>query len=247
LSKKAVWLLIAILTGSVFLPGCLTLTLGTKINSNGSGQRSIDVAIDKSFAGILEESVKGTGTSSLKKQMTEGLPKGATFRQFQRGNKIHYETVFSFDSIDELNQINRKLAQEEKGQALSSNKIVLDRKDRLFFITYRFYENFPASRNETTSQVKQLVQPFTVTYRLWLPGKISKANGEKITENRATWYINAGKGTEVSARSYIIRWWAIIVAGAFALTLIITAAAVILSRSKKSIQPEAAPIERSQT
>lgn len=236
-------LLIALLVGSVFLPGCLTLTLNTKINPNGSGERSIDVAIDESFAGILEESVKGTGTPSLEKQMTKGLPKDATFRQFRRGKKVHYETAFSFDSIDELNQINQKSAREETGQTPRSNKIALDKKDWLFFVTYKFYENFPASQPETTSQAKQLIQPFTATYKLSLPGRISKANADKTKGNSATWYISPSKGTEVNARSYYVRWWAIIIAVVLLLLIIVGLVIIFLPKlmKKRSAEPTPSP------
>lgn len=235
--SKMILLTAAIFIGLLFLPGCLTFTIDTRLNPDGSGQRSLDIAIDQSFADILETKARESEELSLEETLKKDLPKGTDFRKFSREGKVHYETTFLFENIDELNQINRDLTKNGSGQRPASEKITLDKKDWLFFVNYRYFEKFTASQTTSSTQ-KQLVQPFTAVYKLSLPGKITKANAEKVKRNSATWYINPLKGGEIKASSFYIRWWTIILAVSLILVLMGGSIYFIRQRSIRSKKVE---------
>lgn len=238
---KRIFLLFAAMFISLSLTsGCLTYTIETKLDPDGSGQRSIDIEVDQSFALILEENAKGDEALSLEKELKEGLPEGATFRRFSRGEKIHYETRFSFDSAEELNKINQSLSKKEKGQTPRSDLITLDRKDLFFVVNFQFHEKFAPSQKSADIQKNKLIPPFTAVYKLTMPGELVKTNAEKVKSNQATWYINPLKGGEIKATSYYVRWWAVILAAVVLLTVVIAIAATLWLRlKKKTPQPEA--------
>ncbi len=202
--KKEVATLIAVSVFSLILSGCITFTFETKINSDGSGRRIQDIALESSFARMLESAAKRSGKPSLKEELKKNLPKEGKLRIYTKKGKVHYEVSFYFKDIDELNRINKKLSAVRD---ISTN-VKLTKKDSIFLALYDFQEKIPPLEATELEQL-EMIGACSVVYKLNMPGKIIKANTNEIEGETAIWDINPFKGKEIRAKSRYIRWWAI--------------------------------------
>ncbi len=227
--KKIYYLLFSILLiFALFLSGCVTFTVTTKINPNGSGKRIIDVAIDENLITLLEAQAKKEGQISLEEQLKKDLPQEANFKKYSQEGKVHYESSFNFSDIEELKKINEKMGEDKKSPQPKSSNIKLIQKNFLFFSNYTFLESFP-SLKKATPEEKRLAQVFSVVYNLTLPGKLTKANTSEVKEGTATWRINPIEGGKVEASSVYVRWWAIILIAVIVLVILFALFGAVVS------------------
>ncbi|MDI6822275.1 MAG: hypothetical protein QMD66_05405 [Actinomycetota bacterium] len=196
--------LIAVSVLCLILSGCITFTFETKINPDGSGRRIQDIALESSFARMLESAAKKSGKTSLKEELKKNLPKEGKLRIYTKKGKVHYEVSFDFKDIDELNRINKKLSAVRD---ISTN-VKLTKKDSIFLALYDFQEKIPPLEATELEQL-EMIGAYSIVYKLNMPGKIIKANTNEIEGETAIWDINPFKGKEIRAKSRYIRWWAI--------------------------------------
>ncbi|MEW6188543.1 MAG: hypothetical protein AB1466_00290 [Actinomycetota bacterium] len=203
--EKKVATLIAVSVFCLILSGCIiTFTFETKINPDGSGRRIQDIALESSFARMLESAAKKSGKPSLKEELKKNLPKEGKLRIYTKRGKVHYEINFDFKNIDELNRINKKLSAVRD---ISTN-VKLTKKDSIFLVLYDFKEKIPPLE-ATELERLEMLEACSVVYKLTMPGKIIKANTNEIEGETAMWDVNPFKGKEIRAKSRYIRWRAI--------------------------------------
>lgn len=226
--KKLILGFVLLLISIFMLSGCITYTLKTTINPNGSGSRIIDAAIDKTY-------VEQFG-SNLEEGLKKGAPKEAKFKTYTKDNQQHYEIIFEFKNIDDLKDISKKMSGNEQGPNISDVKLKIT--DFFVIATYEFSENIPGSGEEVKKDaldLGQLSSAFSLNYELTLPGKITKANTEKIEGSTASWEIDSTKGKKIEATSTYVRWWAIIIVAIVLVGIIVVISIFILtSRRKKA-------------
>jgi len=211
LKKKPLFLLSAvIIILMLLLPGCITATYETKLNSDGSGERIQDLAIDESFAGMLDSSGAVQGKKSLEEELKASMPKDAKYKKFTKEGKVHHQIIFKFKNIDELNKANKKLNEDSDVPQAKGAK--LEKADYLIFATYKFTDEFPGgSKSNLNAEEEQIAKAISINYKLTLPGKITKAKQtDDIEDDTATWQINPIEGGKIEATSRYIRWWLII-------------------------------------
>lgn len=246
--KKKSWLLFSIflLCLALILPGCITATYETKVNSDGSGQRIQDLAIDESFAGLLDSSAELKGKGGLEAELKKNMPKDAKYKKFTKEGKVHHQVTFDFKDVDELNKINKQL--NTNSDVPKTVEAKLEKAEYLVFATYKFRDEFPAtSKGEMKPEEEQLAKAMSVTYKLTLPGKITKAEkAEDIKDDTATWHVSPTQGGKVEATSRYVRWWLIIVL-LFALIFIVIVSAILIflgvrkkkyAGSQEPVQPQ---------
>jgi len=237
LKKRSFALLIVmILCLALILPGCITASYETKINPDGSGERIQDLAIDESFVGALESSAALQGKGSIEDELKKNMPKDAKYKKFTKDGKVHYQVTFDFKDMNELNRIDKKLNKDS--DTPKSVEAKLSKNDFLIVATYKYTDKFPESKTKMKPEEEQLAKAFSVSYKLSLPGKITKANTDEIENNTATWHISPVKGGKIEATSRYIRWWLIIaVAVTFLLIIIISVVLIFLGLRKKKPTP----------
>ncbi len=231
---------ILILIAILILPGCITATYETKINSDGSGQRIQDLAIDESFAGILESSETLQGKKGLEEELKKNMPKDAKYRKFTRDGKVHHQITFDFKDIDELNTINKNLNKSSDVPTAAGAR--LSKTEFIVFANYKFTDELPAQpKSEMKPEEEKVAKAISVTYKLTLPGKISKAGGTgEVENNTATWHISPTQGGKIEATSRYVRWWLVIVLLVVTLLIIMISGILIFLglRRKKPPLPE---------
>jgi len=210
--KKKSFSLLVILAISLalILPGCISTTYEIKLNLDGSGENKQDLAIDESVAGLMESSEQLSGEKSLEERLKESMPKDGKYKKFTKEGKIHHQITFNFKDVDELNKINQKL--KKISNVSTPVKAKLERVDFLVFASYTFTNKFPAaSKSDQSEEEEKMADATSITYKLTLPGKITKANTDEIEKDTVTWNINPTKGGKIEASSQYIRWWLVIV------------------------------------
>ncbi len=236
--KTSAWLWILVLSFALILPGCITASFETKIGPDGSGERIQDLAIDETFVGALESSANLQGKGGIEGELKKNMPKGAKYKKYTKEGKVHYQIIFNFDDIDELNKINKTLNKDSDTPKSIEAKLV--KRDALVFATYKYTDEFPESKTKMKPEEEQIAKAFSVSYKLTLPGKITKANTDEIESGEATWHISPIKGGKIEATSRYVRWWLIIVlAVVFSFIIIISGVLIFVGlRKKKSAAPE---------
>lgn len=223
----------------IVLPGCVTFSIGTEINSDLSGKRVYDVAVDESFASLLEAS-KEKG-EDVETQMKKGAPEGSKYKTFKKGGKVHYEVSFPFSNLEDLkSKIAKMSGSSKEGQSPKSTVASLEKKDMLVFATYTFEENFPAApKTKESKQFEQFAKAFSVTCKVKMPGSITSASGGQIKGDTATWSFNLTDGKKIKVTSRYVRWWLIIVVIAVSLGLLlaIVIGALFLRKPKARPRP----------
>jgi hypothetical protein len=245
--KSFLLLLVLILSLALILPGCITASFETKINPDGSGERIQDLAVDEAFIGALESSATLRGKGSIEDELKKNMPKDAKYKKFTKDGKIHYQIIFDFKDVDELNRINKKLNKDS--DTPKSVEAKLSKTDFLVIATYKYTDEFPKSKSKMKSENEQLARAFSVSYKLTLPGKITKANTDEVENNTATWHISPVEGGKIKATSRYIKWPLIIViAVALLLIVIILGILIFFSlRKKKPATPEQQQTPEQQT
>ncbi len=205
------------------------------MKSDGSGSRTIDIAIDKSFAQVMESTPSSEDSKNIEEEMKKNLPKGGKFRKYDKDDKTHYQMNFDFKNIKDLKAKNKKLSDSEEGLAFENIKF--DKKDYLILATYSYSEEISQTDEQTsTPESEELTKSFSLEYKLTLPGEITDAkNTDKIKDGTATWNLSFVEGGKISAKSQLIRWWLIIIlaVAVFILFLIIIIAIILVIRSRK--------------
>lgn len=243
LQRKWFCLLVA-LVATIFVSGCINFTYKTEINPNGSGKRTIDIALDKNFQSLLESTTAKKDQGSFEEQTKKNLPEGGKLRTYTKGDKAHYEISFKFDSIKDLQKTTQQMS-KGSSQGPQASQVNLSRKDYLLFATYTFSEKFPASDEDITPSEKKLTESlakiFSLDYKLKMPGKFTSSNADEIKEGTATWHLNVAEGGEVKATSRYIRWWAVILVLIFLLLLLVILIAMGIAAARRKKTPPAKP------
>lgn len=222
--------LVLLLASLLILPGCISIAMDTKINPDGSGTRTVDIAIEKSVAQFMEDQTK------------KSTPKGGKYRSYTKGDDKHYEISYKFKNIKELREMNEEMGTKGSSGTPQSKRIDLKKKDYLFLVDYTFVEEFPSS--ESSKQTSQLDQAISIRYKVTLPGKITKAKkADEKTETSATWDLTSTKGGKIEVSSRYIRWWTIILAAVIAVGLIILIALIILLKRRAKRTSGTAKVE----
>ncbi len=217
------FLLIPAILLTLILPGCISTTYEIQLNLDGSGENKQDLAIDESVAGLMKSSEQLSGEKSLEEKLKESMPKDGKYKKFTKEGKIHHQITFKFKDVDELNKINKKL--KKISNVSTPVKAKLKKTDFLVFGSYTFTNKFPeASKSDQSEEEEQMADATSITYKLTLPGKITKANTDEIEKNTGTWDIDPTKGGKIEASSQFIRWWLIIVLIVLFLLVIVAAA-----------------------
>lgn len=241
--NKSFWLLLIFtLCMALVLPGCITATFETKINSDGSGQRIQDIAIDESFAGLLESADASKGKKGLEEELKANMPKDAKYKKFTQDGKVHYQITFDFKDLDQLNKISTQL---NKGSDIpKATDAKLAKTEYIIFANYKFSDEFPSG---TTSKLKpeeeQIAKAISINYKLTLPGTITEAKKtDEIDSDTATWHITRAKGGKIEATSRYVRWWLVITLLAALLFMAIIAGILFfLGMRKKKPAPVESP------
>ncbi len=212
MSKIKIFFISLLIISLFSLTGCIDYVIKTEVKENGSGSRSIDLAIDKSFAKVMETAPSGGESKNIEEEMKDALPEGGKFRKYEKGDKSHYQITFDFKDIDDLKKKNEKFAGSEDGLSFKNTKLV--KRDYIVFATYKFSEEIEstqASSEANSPQAEQLTQSFSLKYQLSLPGEITKTeNKGKIDKDTAAWELSFTEGGKISATSQIVRWYIII-------------------------------------
>lgn len=231
--RLSLLLLVIFLTAPLILPGCITYSFETKISPDGSGKRTLEVAMDE---GLADTTGTRTEETDIEGELKEGAPKDAKYKTYTKEGKVHYQVSFPFKNVDELNKTNSEMGSGKKeGQAPKTNDIKLDRKDWLVYATYKFSERFPSTKG--AGQLKELTESFSVTYKLTLPGEITEATTDDIEKGTATWDFNLSDGKKIEASSRLVRWNRIIIIGGVILGLIIFLFLIVIFTRKPRSKP----------
>lgn len=238
--KKKSFLMLSslVLILTLLLPGCITVTYETKINSDGSGQSIQDRAIDESFASMLESSEALQGNKGIEDALKKNMPKDAKYKKFTKDGKVHHQITFDFQDVDELNKTNKKLKKISNVPIAVEAK--LEKADFVVFANYKYTNEFSSgSKGDMKPEEEQVAKASSITYKLTLPGTITKAeNTDEVDGSTATWHINPTQGRKIEATSRYIRWWLIIVLlVAILLIIIISGILIFLGLRKKKPAP----------
>lgn len=235
-TKLFLSLLVALILSNSFLLGFIYPNIQTTINGDKSGSIVVDVGLSSQLVLVIESTIKQV----LWKEVRKNLPKEIRLQTYQEGDLVHYKTFANFNNID-----SPKFKMPKTKKTVSSG-IHLKTEDKLFLITYKFSQKLdlkPAWKRylpkNLPPQVSQVLEATKITYRLTMPGEITKANTKDVVGSSAAWQIEVGKPTELQATSRIIRWRAVLLFGTLAIvSLGLVGAVIIKARVQREKQQE---------
>jgi hypothetical protein len=194
-SRFALGLIAIVVVGAVLLSGCLTIRSETVIQSDGSGSRTIVMAIDKSMMALAQQGAQGSGTPTANSQdpfadikTSAGKISGATVDKYTdaSGNEGVKVTI-PFKTLDDLKtqqfgdkgQSMDKITYTKSGSVVTLNVVINSDQVTSGAANASGSGTSGASPSATKSpeekaMAKQMVAAMGIdfSYALALPGKI---------------------------------------------------------------------------
>ncbi len=230
-----------------FLTSCdpTTLDIYTKINSNLSGTRTIEIAVKTKY--IQKGEITLSKNESIYDKVLEILPKGK-IETFEKDQYTHFKSIQEFDDINFLKHVSIDNYSESPPERFYAK---IEVKDYFFYSNYYFYDYIDMNIDQSlldaqtdNSDFARLSNLFNadkdllkITYQVKFPVKITNSNCDIIGKNNiAIWNLNFGDTKEIFIEGKRIKYLTyilLVVLGFIGIFILFLIVVLIISRRRR--------------
>lgn len=232
---------------AVLTTGCMQASTTARIDADGSGTLSVDIALSEDLvASISELAGEEFSSDELVSEIQGDLPAalGDQVRIEPSSSGVGVELQMDFDDIDELN-----LLLSDSGTGASSDGApVTDVEFEVDGDLVRFSAAVAPAESIAGDEFGlglfgELPEP-SITFSVELPGDISTSNADVVDGRRATWDLLTFDGGRVTAESslsssWLPSWVTAPVLAALALVAVVLFGMALLARRRGRAEPPA--------
>lgn len=224
-----------------------TLDIYTKINSNSSGTRTIDIAVKTKY--LQKGEITLSKSESIYDKILSILPK-SKIETFEQEQYTHFKSTVDFDDINFLPHVSIDNFSETPPERFYAK---MEIEDHFFYSYYYFYDYVDMKIDDSLVKSQSPNGDFArlasffgsdegllkITYQVKFPVKIIKSNSDLIGDNNiAIWNLKFGQtkniyieGKRIKYLTYIL----LVVLGLIGAFIIFLIVVLSISRRRKRI------------
>jgi hypothetical protein len=229
------------------------LDVYTKINSDQSGTRTIDIAVKTEY--LQKGEITLGGNESIYDKIISGLPKGK-IETFEKDEYTHFKSSFDFEDVNFLQHVSIDNYSETAPERFYAK---MEIEDYFFYSNYFYYDYVDMqvdpsviesqSADSDLARIANLFgadeELFNITYQINFPVKVIKSNSDVTGEdNIVIWNIKFGETREVVIEGKKIKYLSyilVVILGIIGVFIIFLVVILIISKRKRRISHREKP------